>query len=46
LKIDLFKVRRFENLDGETIDFASVYRRRVIASERGSAGPRSPRSAT
>ncbi len=31
LKIDVFKVRRFTNLDGETIDFASAYRRRVIA---------------
>jgi len=35
LKIDVFKVRRFTNLDGETIDFASVYRRRVIARMKG-----------
>lgn len=35
LKIDVFKVRRFTNLDGETIDFASVYRRRVIARVKG-----------
>lgn len=35
LKIDVFKVRRFTNLDGETIDFASAYRRRVIARVKG-----------
>jgi hypothetical protein len=35
LKIDVFKVRRFTNLDGETIDFASAYRRRTIASVKG-----------
>ena len=35
LKIDVFKVRRFTSLDGETIDFASAYRRRVIARVKG-----------
>jgi hypothetical protein len=35
LKIDVFKVRRFTNLDGETIDFASAYRRRVVARVKG-----------
>ena len=35
LKIDVFKVRRFTNLDGETINFASAYRRRVIARVKG-----------
>ncbi len=35
LKLDVFKVRRFRNLDGETIDFASAYRRRVIARVKG-----------
>ena len=35
LKIDVFKVRRFTNPDGETIDFASAYRRRVIARVKG-----------
>lgn len=35
LKIDVFKGRRFTNLDGETIDFASAYRRRVIARVKG-----------
>lgn len=35
LKIDVFKVRRFTNLDGETIDFASAYRRRFIARVKG-----------
>jgi hypothetical protein len=35
LKIDVFKVRRFTNLDGETIEFASAYRRRVIARVKG-----------
>ena len=35
LKIDVFKARRFTNLDGETIDFASAYRRRVIARVKG-----------
>lgn len=35
LKIDVFKVRKFTNLDGETIDFASAYRRRVIARVKG-----------
>ena len=35
LKIDVLKVRRFTNLDGETIDFASAYRRRVIARVKG-----------
>jgi hypothetical protein len=35
LKIEVFKVRRFTNLDGQTIDFASAYRRRVIARVKG-----------
>lgn len=35
LKIDVFKVRRFTILDGETIDFASAYRRRVVARTKG-----------
>ena len=35
LKIDIFKVRKFTNLDGETIGFASAYRRRVIARTKG-----------
>jgi hypothetical protein len=35
LKIDVFKVRKFTNLDGETIDFASAYRRRVVARVKG-----------
>jgi hypothetical protein len=35
LKIDVFKVRRFRSLDGESIDFASAYRRKVIASAEG-----------
>ncbi len=35
LKVDVFKVRRFTNLDGESIDFASVYRRRVVARVEG-----------
>jgi hypothetical protein len=35
LKIDVFKVRRFTNLDGETIEFAAAYRRRVIARVKG-----------
>ncbi len=35
LKIDVFKVRKFTNLDGETIDFASAYGRRVIARIKG-----------
>lgn len=35
LKIDVFKVKRFTNLDGETIDFASAYRRRVVPSVEG-----------
>ena len=35
LKVDVFKVRKFTNLDGETIDFASAYRRRVIARVKG-----------
>ncbi len=35
VKIDVFKVRKFTNLDGETIDFASAYRRRVIARVEG-----------
>lgn len=35
LKIDVFKVRRFTNLDGETIDFASAYSRRVMARVKG-----------
>jgi len=35
IKIDVFKVRKFTNLDGETIDFASAYRRRVIARVKG-----------
>jgi hypothetical protein len=35
LKIDVFKVRRFTNLDGETLDFASAYRRRVVARVKG-----------
>jgi hypothetical protein len=35
LKIDVFKVRKFTNLDGETIDFAAAHRRRVIARTKG-----------
>lgn len=35
LKIDVFKVRKFRNPDGDTIDFASAYRRRVIARVQG-----------
>ena len=35
LKIDVFKVRKFTNLDGDSIDFASAYRRRVIARVKG-----------
>jgi hypothetical protein len=35
LKIDVFKVRKFTNLDGETLDFASTYKRRVIARVTG-----------
>lgn len=35
LKIDVFKVRKFTNLDGDTIDFASAYGRRVIAKVKG-----------
>ena len=35
LKIDVFKVRTFTNLDGESIDFASVHRRRFIARAKG-----------
>ncbi len=35
IKIDVFKVRRFTNLHGDTIDFASAYRRRVIAKAEG-----------
>jgi hypothetical protein len=35
LKIDVFKARRFTNLDGTTIDFASAYRRRVIPRIEG-----------
>lgn len=35
LKVDAFKVRRFTNLDGETIDFASAYRRRVVPRVEG-----------
>jgi hypothetical protein len=35
LKIDVFKARKFTNLDGETIDFSSAYRRRVIARVKG-----------
>jgi hypothetical protein len=35
LKIDVFKVRKFTNPGGETIDFASAYRRRVIARVKG-----------
>ena len=35
IKIDVFKVRRFTNLDGETLDFASAYRRRVVAKMAG-----------
>ena len=35
LKIDVFKVRKFTNLDGDMIDFASAYRRRVIARVKG-----------
>jgi hypothetical protein len=35
IKVDVFKVRRFTNLDGETVDFASAYRRKVIAEVEG-----------
>jgi hypothetical protein len=35
LKLDVFKVRRFRNLEGETIDFATAYRRRVTARAEG-----------
>lgn len=35
LKIDVFKVKKFTNLDGDTIDFASVYRRRVVPKVEG-----------
>lgn len=35
LKVDVFKVRRFTNLDGETIDFATAHRRRVVARVPG-----------
>ena len=35
LKFDVFKVRKFTNIDGDTIDFASTYRRRVIARVKG-----------
>lgn len=35
LKVDVFKVRKFTNLDGVTIEFASAYRRRVIARVKG-----------
>ena len=35
LKIDVFKVRRFTNLDGESIDFSTAYRRRVVARVKG-----------
>ncbi|HEX5043022.1 MAG TPA: hypothetical protein VFV75_08950 [Candidatus Polarisedimenticolaceae bacterium] len=35
LKVDVFKVRRFTNLDGETIDFDAVFRRRVVAAVPG-----------
>ena len=43
LKIDVFKVRRFTNLDGETIEFARPIDRRVIARAEGRpAGPAAP----
>ncbi|MBI4229599.1 MAG: hypothetical protein HY608_02065 [Planctomycetes bacterium] len=35
LKVDVFKVRSFRNLDGEEIDFASAWRRRTVASAPG-----------
>lgn len=35
LKVDVFKVRKFTNIDGDTIDFASAYRRRVIVRVKG-----------
>jgi hypothetical protein len=34
-KVDVFKARRFSNLDGETIDFDAAFRRRVIAEVPG-----------
>ncbi len=37
LKVDIFKVRSFRNLDGEEIDFASAWRRRKILSAPGDA---------
>ncbi len=35
LKVDVFKVRSFTNLDGKTVDFKRAYRRKVIASAKG-----------
>lgn len=35
VKIDVFKGRTFTNLDGATIDFDTVYRRRVIFRAKG-----------
>ncbi len=35
VKIDVFKVRTFTNPDGETIDFAPAYRRRVTVRVKG-----------
>jgi hypothetical protein len=35
LKIDVFKVKRFTNLEGKTLDFACAYRRRVVAASEG-----------
>lgn len=35
LKIDVFRVKKFTNLDGETVEFDAAYRRRVIARIEG-----------
>ena len=35
LKVDVFRVKKFTNLDGETVEFDAAYRRRVIASVEG-----------
>jgi hypothetical protein len=34
-KFDVFKARKFTNLDGETIDFAGAYSRRTVARAEG-----------
>ena len=34
-KFDVFLVRNFKNLDGETVDFDSAYRRKVVMEAKG-----------